>query len=180
MRLHKDNAVGLVIDMQERLFPHMAESDRLLERTRLLLMGLRLLEVPVMLTEQYPKGLGPTLEQVMEMQGVTRVSEKLTFSCCGEPGFVKALENSARSQVLICGIETHVCILQTTLDLMERGFQAVVIADCVSSRSLADKDIALARMRSEGAVITTAESLLFELTERAGTEQFKAISRLVK
>jgi len=108
------------------------------------------------------------------------VIEKTAFSCCGEPAFRSSLVQSGRNSVIICGIEAHVCILQTAVDLLEEGYLPVVVADCTGSRNPADKEIALERLRVEGAVITTCESILFELAGEAGTDQFKAISRLVK
>jgi len=180
MRIIPDESAALVIDIQERLFPHISGHDALLERVRILIQGLGFLSVPVLLTEQYRKGLGDTIAGVRELLGVYEPVEKMAFSCCDEPRFMDKLKQTGKKNVLICGIETHVCVLQTTLDLLEKGYQPVIIADAVSSRSVYDKEIALERMRQEGALISTSESLLFELARVSGTETFKAISRLVK
>jgi len=180
MRIERKRAAGLVIDIQEKLFPHMHESEELLRRTSILLEGLKVLQIPMMLTEQYPKGLGPTLEPVSMQLGKHEVLEKIAFSCCGDPAFMSHLRSLNRSTIIVCGIEAHVCVLQTVLDLIEEDFTPVVVEDCISSRNPEDKRVALERMRSEGALISTSESLLFELTKVAGTEEFKAISRLVK
>lgn len=180
MRIKASSCAGLVVDIQERLFPHMHEGEKLLARVRILLEGLNVLRVPVLLTEQYPRGLGQTLPQVMELLAESSPLEKLSFSCCGEENFLAQLAQVNKKWVIICGIEAHVCVLQTVLDLREMGITPVVVADCISSRNPEDRKVALERMRSEGAVITTSESILFELTEVAGTDQFKQISRLVK
>jgi nicotinamidase-related amidase len=133
-----------------------------------------------LLTEQYPKGLGPTTKPVSGLLKNQEIHEKIAFSCCGEPEFLKHLLSLDRPTIIVCGIEAHVCVLQTVLDLMEQGLTPVVVEDCISSRNPEDKRVAVERMRSEGAVISTCESVLFELTKIAGTEEFKAISRLVK
>lgn len=180
MGINRESCVGLVIDIQEKLFPHMDQKDELLKRCRILLEGLQVLNVPLLFTEQYSKGLGSTLKQLIEAAGRMEPIEKLAFSCCDEPAFLNSLELSDANTVIICGIESHVCVLQTVLDLIGSGYKPVVVADCISSRKAEDKKIALERMRSEGAVITTCESILFELTRVAGTDEFRAISRLIK
>lgn len=180
MRINRETCVGLVIDIQEKLFPHMDQKDELLKRCLILLEGLQVLKVPILLTEQYPKGLGPTLEQLSVAMERNHPIEKIAFSCCDEPSFQNSLEQSNRNTLIICGIEAHVCVLQTVIDLIGSGYKPVVAADCISSRNVDDKRIALERMRAEGAMITTCESILFELARVAGTDEFKAISRLIK
>jgi len=180
MRITTEKSVGLVIDIQERLFPHIAGNEELLERTRILLSGLNLLGIPLLATEQYRKGLGETLPVIKEYIPADTAVEKMAFSCCDEPMFMKLLEQAGVKNIIICGIETHVCVLQTTVDLLEKGFQPVIVEDCVSSRKLNDKHVAIERMRAEGALISTSESILFELARVSGTDTFKAISKLVK
>ncbi|MBN1132318.1 MAG: hydrolase [Bacteroidales bacterium] len=180
MRIEKTNSIGLVIDIQERLIPQIAEQELLVKNVQILLEGLQILGIPVLITEQYPKGLGPTLKEIELHLPQNSPIEKIAFSCCDEQAFLGALQRSGKKQVIICGIETHVCILQTVLDLLECSYLPVVIADCVSSRKIHDKEIALARMRQEGAVISSYESILFELTRIAGSDTFKTISKLVK
>jgi len=180
MRIQIKESAGLVIDIQERLFPHMDHSGLLLANTVKLLKGLEVLGVPVLLTEQYPQGLGHTLEEVRTLCGSAEPVTKAAFSCCDEPAFLSALEHSARRTVIICGIEAHVCVLLTVIDLIENGYVPVVAADCISSRKPGDREIAMERMRTEGAIITTMESVLFELAGVSGTDPFRAISRLVK
>jgi nicotinamidase-related amidase len=180
MRIAKESCIAVVIDIQEKLFPHMDGHEDLLKRCLTLLKGFNVLDIPILLTEQYPKGLGSTLPQITnELKGIAPV-EKIAFSCCDEKNFKTRLEESGATQVIICGIEAHVCVLQTVIDLTQMGLVPVVVADCISSRNPLDKEIAIERMRAEGALITTSESILFELARVAGTEQFKKISNLVK
>jgi len=180
MRIKKEDCAGLVIDLQERLFPVMFEGEELLERVQVLLQGLKIMDIPVLFTEQYPKGLGTTLEPVKVLIGEGRAIEKISFSCCGDANFDTRLSELNRKRVIICGIESHVCVLQTAIDLHERGFTPVVVADGISSRNPGDKKVALERMQGEGAIVTTCESILFELAGAAGTPEFKSISKLVK
>jgi hypothetical protein len=180
MRINKEDCAGLVIDIQERLFPVMDHRDELLIKCSTLLMGLSTLDIPVLVTEQYPKGLGLTVDGIRQEIPSFAPIEKIAFSCYDEPAFRNSLELLSRKQVIICGIEAHVCVLQTVEDLLEAGYTPVVVADCISSRYPGDKTVALDRMQSSGATVTTCESLLFELTRVAGTDHFKAISRLVK
>ena len=180
MRINKEEALFLLIDIQERLYPVMHNREELLQKSRILLQGMDVLGVPGIVTEQYPRGLGSTLEELKELLPAGDTIEKLSFSCCGEPSFFLELERSGRKRILVFGIEAHVCVLQTVTDLTEAGFTPVVVSDCISSRKEEDKLIALDRMKAEGALLTTVESILFELAGVAGTEEFKAISRLVK
>jgi isochorismate hydrolase len=180
MRIIKEQAAGLVIDIQERLVTHMSGHEELIRNVEILIQGLTVLEVPLLLTEQYRKGLGETVSPVRDSVKRFEPLEKLSFSCCDDPHFMVKLNNLARKFVIICGIESHVCVLQTTTDLLEAGFLPVVISDCISSRKLQDKEIAIQRMRQEGAIISSYESILFELARVSGTDIFKAISRLVK
>lgn len=180
MRILKEKAIAVVIDIQERLFPAIHENEKLSRNVPLLIEGLKVLDVPLIVTEQYVKGLGPTIPEVAaSIQGIERI-EKSSFSCCDEPRFMMDVASSGRDQVIIAGIESHVCVLQTVIDLQHAGYHAVVVEDCISSRKLSDKMMALERMRREGAVITTYEAILFELLRHSGGETFKAISRLVK
>jgi len=180
MRLVKKDTIGLVIDVQERLLPHMPRHNELMKNMSILLEGMKTLEVPVLLTEQYRKGLGETVQGVRQHLETFEPIEKRAFSCCDDNAFALALETHTKKNVVICGIETHVCVMQTTIDLLEKGYQPVVIEDCTSSRKPRDKTIAIERMRQEGAIISSYESLLFELARISGTPEFKAISKLVK
>jgi nicotinamidase-related amidase len=172
--------VALVIDIQEKLFPHIDNHDSLQTNCKILLSGLNVLGIPVVVTEQYSKGLGSTIKKLSNLITDFDPIEKLSFSCCGEKKFLEAVHEYGKRNIIICGIETHVCVLQTVIDLIERGYHPVIIEDCVSSRKPKDRETALKRMAREGVIITTYESILFELCEVARTDQFKQISKLVK
>lgn len=180
MRIHREDCTLLVIDVQDKLFRVMDEGETMLNRLVILLEGLKLLHIPCLLTEQYPEGLGETVAPVKAALEENTPIQKMVFSCCDEPGFVSKLEQTRRKTVIICGIEAHVCVLQTVVDLRQLGYHPVVIADGIASRNQRDKEVALDRMRAEGALVSTTESLLFELVREAGTDTFRAISRLVK
>lgn len=180
MRILAENSIGLIIDMQERLYPHIHEHEQLTRNTAILIEGLKALGIKLMATEQYTKGLGFTIPPLKEHLSDIKFIEKQAFSCCDEPNFFEDLAVEAPQHVIIAGIETHVCVLQTTIDLIENGYKPVLVQDCVGSRNPNDKAMAIQRMRKEGAVITTYESILFELLRYSGTEVFKKISKLVK
>lgn len=181
-QLHTGRAFVLVIDIQEKLTPLVQEPKVLVAAARKLLDGVRVFELPVVATEQYPTGLGRTVEPVaacLETAAAT-VLEKPTFSAWAHPPVREAILAQDRSQVLMIGIETHVCVQQTTLDLISRDYDVFVCADAVSSRGRNDHDCALSRMRQEGAFVTTVESVLFELCDRCDTPQFKAMLEVIK
>lgn len=180
MRILKEQTAAVLIDVQQKLFPHIHEHAELERRLAILLNGLHELEIPLLVTEQYVKGLGPTLSSLQEIMHEPDPVEKMCFSCADNAEFATRLENLERDHVILAGIEAHVCVMQTAVDLIEEDYVPVVVADCVSSRNPRDRDVALERMRQEGAIITTMESLLFELCREAGAETFKAISKLVK
>jgi len=179
-RILRQDTLALLIDVQEKLFPHIHEHEILRQNILKLVSGLKILKIPLILTEQYPKGLGPTIPMLAEELNDQDPVQKIAFSCCDEPSFMKQLTGSWKKTVLIAGIESHVCVLQTVIDLISCGFQTVVVEDCVSSRKPDDKKTAIERMRQSGSVITTCESILFELTRYSGTEEFRAVSKLVK
>ncbi|MBU3699978.1 MAG: hydrolase [Candidatus Kapabacteria bacterium] len=180
MRLDASHSMALCIDLQERLFPHINGHDELADRCSRLIRGLRALNVPIVVTEQYVKGLGSTIAPISEALGDYEPLEKMSFSCCGVDAIEARVLGARRHTMILFGIETHVCVLQTALDLLAQGQTVVVVEDCVSSRNANDKRIAIERMRSHGAIITTMESILFELLRVAGTDTFKAISAIVK
>lgn len=180
MRLLQNKTSAVIIDIQERLFPHIHEHELLEKKCQILISGLQILSIPITVTQQYTRGLGETIRPLKELLAESEPLEKMTFSCCGIDSFSDRLKSMNRKNVILAGIETHVCVLQTALDLIEQGYQPVLVEDCVSSRNQNDKAQAVARMRSEGVIITTLESVLFELCRVSGTEEFKAISRLVK
>jgi len=180
MRIEKDLTIGVVIDIQERLFPVIAEKEELLKNCEILIAGLKTLSVPVVVTQQYTKGLGDTLSEIKQLIEPFNAVEKTSFSCFDEPRFVEELENSKAKNIIICGIEAHICVLQTAVDLKAAGYNPIVVFDCVSSRCEKNKQIVMERFRYENIMVTSCESLLFELTKSAKSPEFKEISRLVK
>ena len=180
MRILPEDTASLVIDIQDKLLPHIDNHQTLIKNCQTLLSGLTILNIPIVITEQYPKGLGPTVTAISQLIPEFKPIEKISFSCCGNDHFLKTLHDLGKRNIIICGIEAHVCVLQTVIDLIERGYHPVLIEDCVSSRKPIDREIALKRLARERAIITTYESILFELCQVAGTEQFKSISKLVK
>lgn len=180
MRTTIDKTVGLMIDVQTRLLPAMLAPDRVIAKNITLFSGLALLQVPRLCTEQYRKGLGPTAPELLAVFDHAEPIEKSAFSCCDHPPFVDALAAFGRTTVIIGGIEAHVCVLQTAIDLIANGYQPVVAVDAISSRHEIDLSTALRRMEQEGVRLTTVEAILFELTRVSGTTTFKEVSRLIK
>jgi nicotinamidase-related amidase len=178
--LDRQAAILLVVDIQERLAAAMAERERVEAGARRLIEGARILGVPVVHTEQYPRGIGPTVAGLREALGDRPAVEKITFDCCREPAFLPPLAAAGRKTVVLCGMETHICVLQTCLGLLERGYGVHVAADAVCSRDAANSRVGLELMRDAGAVVTCTETVLFQLLERAGTPEFKAVQQLVK
>lgn len=168
----------LVIDMQERLLAAMPDAAPVIEACSLLAGGAQLLGVPIQATEQYPRGLGPTVEPLRGLLGTP--VEKLRFSAAASFAWCAAVGETDRPQVVLAGIETHVCVLQTALDLLAAGFAVSVAADAVTSRDPHDARCAFDRLRDHGATVTTTEAVLFEWCESAAASEFKALSALVK
>ena len=180
MRIKKENTIGVVIDIQSRLYPIIHDNETLTRHNRILISGLRTLKVPIVVTQQYTQGLGGTIAEIEEVLGEFKHIEKTSFSCCDEPSFNEKLALSSKMYVIVCGIEAHVCVMQTVNDLIGQGYIPVVVEDCIGSRKPNDKKMAVKRMRQAGAIITTYESILFELLKYSGTDEFREISRLVK
>jgi nicotinamidase-related amidase len=181
MRLLKEDCCLLVIDIQSRLFPHIHQFQEFEDSTCKLIEGAKALDLPIFVSEQYVKGLGETTENVQIALGdAYKPIEKMAFSCMDMDEFKQFLKKTNKKNVLICGIESHICILQTALDLLEAGLKPVVIENCVSSRKLSDKETAVRRLLQEGSVVSSYESVLFELCRYSGTPEFKAISKIIK
>ena len=177
--LKKEDAVLIFIDVQGRLAEIVDGSDVLFKNLTRLLKGMNALEIPVIATEQLPEKLGPTRNEFQELIRSTVIA-KSSFSCCDEPAFLDALQKNGRKQVLLCGIETHICVYQTALHLLDGGYEVQVVSDAVSSRDPANKALALCRMKAEGARLTGIEMLLYELLGDAKAPQFKSILQIVK
>ena len=178
MRIEKENSLLLIIDVQEKLYHHMENAATLSAGILTLLQGAEALGVPVAAARQYPQGLGDTIEALRPH--IKEHYDKITFSCCGNSELLSRLSDSGCQSVIIAGIEAHVCVLQTVIDLKAAGYFPIVVVDAVGSRHRRDYDIALRRMEAEGALLATVESILFELCRESGSAAFKAISRLVK
>jgi nicotinamidase-related amidase len=178
-RLDRNNACVLVIDVQDRLTPVMWNFAPVEKYCRAMILAARDLGMPVLATEQYPKGLGATLPSIREALGAAPLV-KMHFSCGADPAVAKALAATGRKQVIVVGIESHVCVFQTVRDLIDTGYQAFVGADAVTSRFEEHRRIALEQMRKMGAVITSVETSIFDLLHVAGTPEFKRVSALVR
>ena len=180
MRILQGKTAAVIIDVQSRLFAHMSRKERLTKNICTLVYGLQELGLPILVAQQYTKGLGDTIPEVASALGDFAFTEKISFSCCDNPSFVGELSQLDKKWILVAGIEAHVCVLQTTEDLLQHGYTPVVVEDCISSRHENDRRVALMRMSASGAVLSSVESILFELCRKAGTETFRSISRLVK
>lgn len=178
--LEINNTALIVIDIQERLFSVMQEKEKLLRNVLKLIRGAQVLEIPILVTEQYPKGLGPTLPEIKELLPAVKPIEKVVFNCCDEELFCQALEALKRKQVLIAGIEAHICVYQTAMALSKAGYEVQVVVDCVASRENENKLVALFKMGALGISPTTLEMVLFELLKVAKGDKFKQISNIVK
>lgn len=178
--LKLDDTVLVVIDVQGKLAQLMHNKEELFKNLKTIISGATVLNVPILLTEQYPQGLGPTIPELAELlEGVNPIA-KTSFSCCGDDAFTQAFADLGREQALLVGIETHVCVWQTAYDLLESDYEVHVVADAVSSRSAENKHIGLENMRDSGAILTCTETALFELLRVAEGPKFKEISKLVK
>jgi len=177
--IQPDTTVLLVVDFQDRLLPAIHEGESCVAAARRMIEAARVLGLPTLCTEQYPAGLGRTCPAIRDSLGEVGVFEKTRFSGCVET-VVDRLRELDRSNVVVVGIEAHVCVQQTVLDLLRLGFVPFVCADGVSSRRPLDRDVALGRMDRAGAIITTTESVIFELLGEAATELFKQVLKIVK
>lgn len=176
MRIDAKQSVALVIDYQEKLVPAMADKEQLIHNSCILLEGLQTLDVPMVLTQQYTKGLGMTIPEIQVAAGTQEYIDKIAFTA------YDSVESEIHEKkfVIVCGIEAHICVLQTVIDLKTAGFVPVLVTDCISSRKSHDKEMGIQRAIQEGAIVTTYEALLFELLKVAGTETSKKIQKLIR
>jgi nicotinamidase-related amidase len=180
-RLSRESAALAVIDMQEAFRPAIADFGEVAARIGQAVEGARLLEVPVIVTEQYPKGLKHTAREIIDtLPADSKPIEKFCFSSCGAEDFLGALTSRRIKQVIVCGIEAHICVLQTSLDLLAEGFEVFLLTDCITSRRRENKEAAFARLTQAGAVLSSLEMALFEMMRTAEAPQFKAIQALLK
>jgi len=178
--LTKENTFLVVVDVQEKLARAMHEMESMIDGNVKLVKGAQILGIPILWTEQNPKGLGATVPELRDLLSSSEPVTKLSFSCCGEDSFVEQLNAIGRNQALVTGIESHVCVYQTVVDLIGRGYEVQVVADAVSSRTPENKAIGLERCKLAGASVTSAETALFELLKKAEGDQFKQMLKVVK
>lgn len=179
--LTRDNTALLVIDVQGRLAQVMHEKEALFANVERMIKGAKILELPILWSEQVPEKLGPTLPEFAELLADSgQPISKASFSCCGVEPFMTALKATGRKQILVAGIETHVCVYQTALDLLNLGYEVQLVTDAVSSRTLENRALGIERIKEAGATLTGTEMALFELLRVAEGDQFRAISKLVK
>jgi isochorismate hydrolase len=178
--LRKDEAVLVIIDIQEKLAAVMSEREKVTGNCLHLIEIAKLLHIPIVLTEQYPRGLGRTVIQIKNALPAYEPTEKIHFSCCGQQAFLDGVSGSGRNKVILCGMETHICVLQSCVDLIREGFAVHAVSDAQCSRARENHRIGIGFMRDAGAVITCTETVLFQLLEKAGTEEFKTISKRIR
>lgn len=178
--LDKEDAVLLIVDIQERLAVVMKEKDRVVKNCQHLIELAKMINLPIVVTEQYPKGLGRTVPELRDAIPDYLPIEKIAFNCCGEPAFAAEIRKLGKKKVIISGMETHICVLQTTTGLLKEGFVPHVVQDAICSRTEENWRTGLELMRDAGAVVTCTETVLFQLLKAAGTEEFKKISQRIK
>lgn len=179
MRIKREQCAAVCVDYQEKILPAVFESEALVENSVRLLEGLKTLGVPIFLTQQYTKGLGPTIGSICAAAGTGEYLEKIAYSAYPQLKTVLAPPEESPF-VIVCGIESHVCVLQTAMELKENGYQPYLVTNCIASRRRADYKTALKRAQQEGILLTTYEAILFELLETAGTAESKAVQKIVK
>ena len=180
MRLDVNETMALVVDFQEKLMPAMYNRDGVVQNSYKLIKGLDILEVPTVYTQQYTKGLGMTIPELILGDNEFEYFEKMKFSCYSDKNISDYVDSLNKNNVIICGVEAHICVLQTALDLKKAGYNVILMADCIDSRKEYDKKIAIKRAIQEGILVSTYESVLFDLLDGADSPKFKEISRLIK
>lgn len=179
-RLRREDCVLLIIDVQEAFVPSLHDPYPTIKNILRLCKGADVLGIPIILTEQYPKGIGETVPHILDRLGEHSYVEKDTFSCFKEPRFVEQLGESGKSQIIITGIEAHVCVTKTALDAIDAGYEVYVVDDAVTSRTKRNRDLGVRRMERAGAIVESTESALFACIERSDDETFKQIHRIIK
>ena len=178
--LQEETSLLVVIDIQGTLARIAADCELLFESARKLIQGARVFHLPIIVTEQIPEKLGSTVPEVDELlDGIGKIPKE-TFSCCNNAAFMEAFNRANRQQILLCGIESHICVYQTAIDLLSQGYEVHVVADAVSSRTAQNREIGISKMIHAGANLTSTETVLFELLKTAGSGKFKDIFKIVK
>lgn len=180
MLIQREKSLLLVVDVQEKLAPSIFEGEMAVRNNVRLLSATAQLSVPSFISEQYVRGLGPSLSEIRDAAVNAKFFEKIHFSCTAEPGVLEMLQLAKRPQIILTGMETHVCVLQSALGLLAAGFQVFLVADAAASRTLENRNAAIERARAAGASIVTTEMVLFEWLHKAGTDEFRALLPLIK
>jgi hypothetical protein len=176
----RESSLLLIIDFQTAMLKAIGSWEEVAAGTKQLIRAAGVLEVPILLTEQYKKGLGGTHPEILEIVSSPKVFSKEHFSACLEPDFLPTVQSYAKSKIVVAGTETHVCVLQTCLDLIQAGFQVHLAADAVASRKMENRDKAISLLRQAGAIITSVEIIIFEWIRQANTDEFRKILPIVK
>lgn len=180
MKILAKDTMLLVIDFQEKLIPVIYENKKVINNSKILIKGIKLLEIPYIITQQNTKGLGNTIQEIAEILNTKTVFDKMTFSAYADEQIKNEIYKSGKKNIILCGTEAHICVLQTLIELCEAGYQVIIVENCVSSRKKSDKDTAIKRAIQEGAFVATYESILFELCESADRRIFKELLQIVK
>lgn len=178
--LSREDAALVIIDIQEKLFPLVAEKKKVLRNLRKIIQFAKIINMPIILTEQYPKGLGQTIPEIKELLPDIEPIEKIEFNSFHSKKFREAVESLGVKTLIIAGIEAHVCISQTSIEGVNNGYRVCVLSDAVSSRYPEDKEVALERMMQSGVIIASTEMVMFELLRKAGTREFKEVLEIIK
>lgn len=177
MLINAHQAALLVVDIQEKLTPHIAQQETLIANCHWLMSFAKEIQIPTLVSEHYAKGLGVTVAQLRDLVTSNDIIEKVHFSCAAEQACMDRIDALGKQQIIIVGIETHVCVLQTAIPLVEQGKEVFVVADAVSARSREDHQLGLQRMRAAGVQVVTKEMIFFESLVKAGTDQFRELSK---
>lgn len=178
--LKRENTAFVLIDVQGKLAEIVHESKEMMKNLQTLIQAMKILEIPIIWVEQYPEGLGPTSKELSDLLTDYQPIRKMTFDACKTEQFVQAVKETGKTQMLVAGIETHICVYQTAYGLKQLGYEVEVVKDGVSSRRVEDKEVGIEKMKSAGILVTCVETAIYELLEVAGTEEFKKILKLVK
>lgn len=176
----KENSAILLVDYQERFVSFLHKNNETVKNIKLLLDGANIYSIPIYVSEQVPEKLGPTISNFKNCLKNAKFFSKKTMSCCGQAGFIEGLKSKNIKRVAVCGIEAHVCVLQTSLDLLQNGFQVHLMTDAVTTRIPHNKEIAIEKMKSSGVVISSVETILFEIAYEVGSDEFKSLQVLLK
>ncbi|TLT01035.1 hydrolase [Aliarcobacter cibarius] len=180
MRINLNDTLFCLVDVQEKLFLHIGNKEKLEKNLPILIKGMKVLNVPIIVNEQYKKGIGETIEPLKTLVNKYKFYEKTTFSACQTEEILEIFKQSGKKNIVVAGIETHVCVLQTCIDLLENNFNVILVTNCCGSRKKLDHKMAIKRLIQAGAIPTTYESILFELTVDSKNPNFKEISSLIK